>query len=264
MNNTLVNGLRIIELLAHRGEPTRLTQVARELGLSKSNVHRLLQGLTELAYVVRDPEMGTYTASIRLWELGSAVLAKLDLRQHAERPMESIAQTTGESVHLSVLDHNEVVYVHKVESSNPIRAYTQIGGRAPIHCVATGKTMLAFQSREFILETSLHLKAFTSNTITDSDKLLQQIEQIRGRGYGVNRGEWREGVYGVGTAIFDSRGHVIAAIGVSGPAARFTEDSIEKFADLLQRAAHEIMSKLGVVAPQHLLQLGRQPIRSGS
>jgi DNA-binding IclR family transcriptional regulator len=251
MNNTLVNGLRIIELLAHKHEPMSLSQIARALDLSKSNVHRLLKELSASAYVIRDQDSGAYTASIRLWELGSAVLSKLDLRRHAQHLMEALSQATGESVHLSVLDQNEVVYVHKVESQNPVRAYSQIGGRAPVYCVATGKAMLAFQSRKSILEMALHLTAHTANTITDAARLIEHLEQVRSQGYAVNAGEWREGVYGIGTPIFDSSGQAIAAIGLSGPAERFGHDQISRFAELLRQAAYDIMIKLGCYPPQN-------------
>lgn len=261
MNNTLINGLRIIELLAHKHEPMTLSQIARVLDLSKSNVHRLLGELSVRAYVIRDQDSSAYTASIRLWELGSAVLSKLDLRRHAEHLMETLAQATGESVHLSVRDQNEVVYVHKVESQNPIRAYTQIGGRVPIYCVSTGKAMLAHQSREFIHDVAVHLTAHTSNTITDPVRLLEQLEQIRCRGYAINAGEWREGVHGIGTSIFDGTGQAIAAIGLSGPAERFAPDRISHLVDLLQRAAYDIMEKLGSQPSQRaFLQLGRQSL----
>ena len=144
MNNTLLKGLAVVELLSRSARPLGLTQIGKELGMGKSNVHRLMQALVETRFVLRDDEHGTYTPSIKLWELGSAVLGKLDLRRHAERQMDALMELTGESVHLSVLDGIEVVYVHKVDSPTPVRAYTQIGGRVPAYCVATGKAQLAF------------------------------------------------------------------------------------------------------------------------
>lgn len=253
MNKTLIKGLQIIELLARSSTPLSLTEIARALDLTKSNVHRLLATLHESAYLIRDQDTGTYTASIRLWELGSAVLAKLDLRLHAAHLMESLAEQTDESVHLSIREHNEVVYVHKEDSPNPIRAYSQIGGRAPIHCVATGKAMLAFEPRESILRIAKNLQAHTGTTITDPEDLLVELERIRHQGYAINQGEWREGVYGVGVPIFDGVGQVIAAIGLSGPKDRFSSESIEAFADLLKLAAQDIMTKLGSNPAQRAL-----------
>jgi DNA-binding IclR family transcriptional regulator len=213
----------------------------------------LLIALTDSNYIIRNPDSGTYTASIRLWELGSAVLSKLDLRLHAAHLMESLAEQTGESVHLSIQDRDEVVYVHKVDSPNPIRAYSQIGGRAPIHCVATGKAMLAFKNRESILWSVRHLQAHTEHTITSPDAMLIETERIRRQGYALNAGEWREGVHGVGVPIFDGTGQVIAAIGLSGPKDRFTPEHIEECVDLLKQAAQDIMTNLGSNPSQHAL-----------
>ena len=81
MNNTLLKGLAILELLSHSDCPLTLTQIAAELGLAKSNAHRLLKALMETRFVLRDERDATYTPSIRLWELGSGALGKLDLRR---------------------------------------------------------------------------------------------------------------------------------------------------------------------------------------
>ncbi|MYN12437.1 helix-turn-helix domain-containing protein [Pusillimonas sp. TS35] len=253
MNNTLIKGLQVVEFLAHSDRQQSLTDIANNLGLAKSNVHRLLQALSELKYVIRDDVTGGYSASIKLWELGSAVLSKLDLKRHAEQWMSTLMDQTGETVHLSVLDEDEVVYVHKIESDNPIRAYTQIGGRIPAYCVATGKAMLAYRSDSMLQRIAGNLKPITPTTITSPKRFAQEIEKIRKQGYAVNRGEWREGVYGVAAPILDGSGQVIAAIGLSGPAARFRPQQIKGFADHLGRAAEAITLSLGGNQSYHAL-----------
>lgn len=244
MNKTLLKGLAIIELLAHSDRPLSLTEIASALGLVKSNVHRLMQGLAKAHYVIRDEDTLQYSASIKLWELGSAVLLKLDLRRHAEGVMEHLAAAIDETVHLSVLDQCEVVYLHKVESANPIRAYTQIGGRAPAYCVATGKALLAFRSNEHILRVTETMKAWTSATITDTADFFAEIARIRQSGFAINRGEWREGVHGVAVPIFDSEGNAIAAIGLSGPGQRFRPRQEREYAAELLAAAKKITQNM--------------------
>lgn len=244
MNNTLIKGLGIVELLAHSDRPLGLTEIANRLGMAKSNVHRLLQALTELRYVIRDEGTATYSASIKLWELGSAVLGRLDLRRHAEGWMERLMHDSGESVHLSVLDRGEVVYVHKIDSPNPVRAYTQIGGRALAHCVATGKAMLAFQPPTVLQRMSTGLESATANSIVEPARFLQEMDKVRRQGYAVNRGEWRESVHGVAAPIVDGHGQVFAAVGLSGPAERFKPQKVRSFAEMVQHAAAEISSSL--------------------
>jgi IclR family transcriptional regulator, KDG regulon repressor len=245
MNNTLLKGLAVLELLSRSDRPLNLTQIGRELGMVKSNVHRLMLALVETHFVLRDEDTGHYTASIKLWELGSAVLGKLDLRRHAERQMEALMSATSESVHLSVLDGLEVVYVHKVDSPNPVRAYTQIGGRAPAYCVATGKAQLAFSGSGLLQEIAGRLRRHTEHTVTDPEAFLRELRKVREQGWAVNRAEWRDNVWGVAAPIKDARGSVIAALGVSGPAERFRKTKLQSLGEAVVAAANDVAYALG-------------------
>jgi len=243
MNNTLLKGLGIIELLARSRGAMGVTDIARALGLPKSNAHRLLQALAAQRYVIRH-DGGSYSISIKLWELGSAALSGFDLRRHAEGVMDDLMEATGESVHLSVLDQKEVVYVHKVESLNPVRAYSQIGGRAAAHCVATGKAMIAFRTPQWLEAMSQDLVAYTPHTIVEPAAFVAEMVSVRRRGYAVNRCEWREAVSGVAAPIRDGIGNVIAAIGVSGPDARFKPRRLREFSERVVLAARELSEGL--------------------
>jgi IclR family KDG regulon transcriptional repressor len=244
MNNTLLKGLAVLELLSRSDKPLTLTQIGRELGMAKSNVHRLMGALVETRFVLRDEERGSYAASIKLWELGSAILAKLDLRRHAERQMEALMGETGESVHLSVLDGLEVVYVHKVDSLNPVRAYSQIGGRAPAYCVATGTAQLAFSAPSVLNEVAASLKAHTERTITDAEIFLREMRRVREQRFAINRAEWRDGVWGIASPVMDARGTAIAAVGISGPSARFRKAVIPAWTEAVMATAADVAHAL--------------------
>lgn len=230
MNNTLVKGLAMLEALARSGQALGVTELAARLGIPKSNVHRMLQALVALRYVLRDEASGSYRASIRLWELGSAVLAHFDLREAAGPRMEALLESTRETVHLSILDRDEVVYVHKLDSPEPVRAYSQIGGRVPAHCVATGKAMLAFQGEAFLAALSQRLERHSPRTLTDGAEFLREMKRVRSSGIAVNRGEWRERVWGVAAPIRGEGGRVVAAVGLSGPAERFRPARLKELA----------------------------------
>jgi DNA-binding IclR family transcriptional regulator len=159
-------------------------------------------------------------------------------------------ELTGESVHLSVLDGIEVVYVHKVDSASPVRAYTQIGGRVPAYCVATGKAQLAFAGDHVLESACAALKRHTDNTITGRGEFLKDMQKVRQRGYATNRAEWREGVWGIAAPIMDMRGFVIAAVGISGPASGFRKSVLSTWADAVMATAADISDALGS---------GRQP-----
>jgi DNA-binding IclR family transcriptional regulator len=260
LNNTLVKGLALLEVLARSDRPLGVTELARRLELGKSNVHRLLQALAELGYVRRHDPAGTYQASIRLWELGSAVLAHLDLREMAAPHMEALLERTRETVHLSVLDGDEVVYVHKLDSPEPVRAYSQIGGRAPAYCVATGKAMLAWQGEAALESLAGRLRRHSPKTIDDPQAFLREMERVRSAGYAVNRGEWRESVCGVAAPIRDPSGRVIAAIGLSGPAERLRPSLFKTFAEPVIEAARGVAASFAggapVPAPAHPAHFG--------
>src|SRR5690242_19224462 len=131
MDTTFVKGLTLIELLAKSDEPRGVTSLARELDLTKSNVHRLLTTLVATGYVRRDDANASYELSSKVWEIGLKVGSRFNLAKIARPRMTQLAELTGESVHLSVLDMAEVVYMDKIESLQPIRSYTSVGGRAP-------------------------------------------------------------------------------------------------------------------------------------
>lgn len=245
MNTTFVNGLALLEALARAGEPCGVSDLARQLQLTKSNVHRLLQTLNDRGYVQNLGASGRYEVTLKLWELGVEVLDKLDVKRVAFEPMERLVALTGETVHLSILDHGEVVYIDKVDSPQPVRAYSKVGGRAPCYCVATGKAMLAHASEATIEEVARRLHAHTPSTITDAQELRADLRRVRDCGYAINRGEWREGVCGVAAPIRDSRGAVIAAIGISGPVDRLRSRTIKQHVPAVVDVAASISARLG-------------------
>lgn len=244
MNNTLVKGLAILELVSRSDRPLNLTEISQRLGLVKSNVHRLLQGLVEQQVVRRDEKDGTYAPAIKLWELGAAALAKFDLRLYAEGAMDELAAQTGENVHLSVLDGRDVVYIHRVDCPHPIRAFAQVGSRAPAHCVATGKAQLAFGRKSLVDEIAASLVRYTEHTLSEPQAFLSEIGKVRRQGFAINRGEWREGVCGVAAPILGPHGAVVGGVSVGGPAMRFRRERMQEWAQAVVAAASRISHEL--------------------
>jgi len=138
-----------------------------------------------------------------------------------------------------------VIYLDKIESSEPVRAYTTVGGRAPAYAVATGKALLAWQRPELIEAVATGLKRHTATTLADRVLLGLELARIREQGFAVNLGEWRESVGGIAAPIRSADGRVDAAIGISGPRQRITPERIATFATLVIRAAAEISLRLG-------------------
>lgn len=245
MNNTLLKGLRLLEVLARLQSPAGVTALAMELGIGKSHAHRLLQGLVAAGYVRQDPSGGGYRASLKLWELACAMVSTPGLKSVAEPVMADLLARTRETVHLSVLDGDEVVYLHKLDSPQPVRAYSQVGGRAPAHCVATGKAMLAHQSAEVLQSLSSRLVRHSSRTVVEPEAFAREMQRVRRQGYAINRGEWRESVGGCAAAIFDASGRAIAAIGISGPMERLRLSTLRAGSADVMRAAAALTRAMG-------------------
>jgi DNA-binding IclR family transcriptional regulator len=250
MDKTLLKGLLVLEAIADQGgESVTIQALATQLGLTKSNAHRTLQTLAYAGYAVRDETTGNYRSTLKLFELGTKQLTRLDVRRFAGPIMRQLAETAQETIHLSILDSDTVIYIDKIDSPQPVRAYSVVGGRAPAHCVATGKVLLAFQTEDYLDRHLRELKGSTPATITDRAALRTELARIARFGYAVNRGEWRETVGGVAAPIFDGLGTVVAAIGISGPLERLGQKRIKVLIPDVLRAGGEISRALGYRRP---------------
>lgn len=258
MDSTLLKGLTVLEHLAASEAPRGVSELARALDLTKSNVHRTLQTLVAAGYVRATPA-GTYECTLKLFELASSVLARVDVRQVAERFMRSLADQTQETIHLSLLDGAEVIYLHKIESPQPVRAYSSIGGRAPAYCVASGKALLAYQE-EALAHLPDPLPTYTPRTITSLDMLRHELEQVRVQGFAINRGEWREGVCGLAAIVHDALRKPIASIGISGPSDRLDPAALRRFSDVVVDSARGLSRALGY----NPIDLAPRIIRTGA
>ena len=240
----------VLEAVAQQaGDSITIQALADQVGLTKSNTHRTLQTLAHAGYAVRDEATGNYRSTLKLFELGAQQLAHLDVRRFASPYMRRLADTAQETVHLSILDGDSVVYVDKIESAQPVRAYSVIGGRAPAYCVATGKVLLAFQSDNYVSVHVNELKSFTPATIIDHAALATELARIARAGYAVNRGEWRDTVGGIAAPVFDGFGAAVAAIGISGPMERLSQKRVKTLVPDVLSAGRDISRALGYRRP---------------
>ena len=243
MDKTLLKGLQVLEALARSTGPRGVSDLAKELALTRSNMHRTLRTLVESG-MVRQEDSGAYACTLKLFELGSAVPARSDLAGLADPIMLTLADATNETVHLSALEGGDVIYLHKIDSTHPVRAYTTVGGRAPAYCVATGKALLAFQSDSYLGRYEDTLQRFTPKTLADLEALRAELREVRRQGFALNRGEWRDSVCGVAAPVFGVGGRAVAALGLSGPASRLGE-RLDDFAGQITAAARELTQKMG-------------------
>jgi len=245
VDKSITKMFALIEVLSRSEQPRGVSELARELSFTKTNVYRLLRTLEANGFARQTGELGRYELTLKLWELGTRLVSRLDVKKESAGFLSRLASATQETVHLSIPDGMEAVYIDKIESAEPVRAFTKIGARAPIYCVATGKAMLAFMPPEQIAKLKSQLKRHTDTTITDMTTLQKELAQIRRQGFAEYRAEWREGVNGIAAPIRDMNGTVVAAVGIAGPATRLTPETFPRVAPLIVDAAAAISQRLG-------------------
>lgn len=247
MEKTLLKGLQVLEALAQSAEPRGVTELAAQLGITKANAHRLLRTLLSAQYVIQDPTSGRYALSMRMWEMGVAVLSSLELSDVARPRLRELCDEADESVQLAILQGTDIVYIDKADSRHPLRATTTVGGRVPAYTVSTGKALLAYTSGTAGMR--FPLKRFTASTLATRELLEHEFAQILEAGYAINRGEWREGVWGIAAPIRDMHGSIVAAVDVWGPELRFRGTSTTRLARQVMACAADISHALGFRAP---------------
>ena len=155
-------------------------------------------------------------------------------------------ENTGETLHLALLDHQTVLYINIIESQRAIRMGYKIGTRAPVHCTAVGKALIAFQPQEVIEATIAHgLPGRTTATITDPRAFRQELAEVRARGYALEDEEIETGLRSIAAAVRNYSGNVVAAIGIAGPAHRMTKKVLLSYARDLVEAADAVSLRLG-------------------
>jgi DNA-binding IclR family transcriptional regulator len=259
-SRSLHRALDILEFLARNGRPVTLAEITDAVESPKATLHRLLATLQSRGYVSQEPRTGRYAAGIRCFELGSMWAQQLDLRMVAAPLLAELNERTGEMVHLAVYEHGDVVYVDKLESSQPIAPRSYVGRRCPAYCVSTGRALLAYMPADEIERVLAEpLPSYTERTLTDPDGLLALLEDVRRTGFATNDGSYRDGVCGIAAPIRDHTGGVVASVGCCLPESRFGGERLDLLRDATLAAAEGISGRLGWVVAEGITTGGRRP-----
>ena len=155
--------------------------------------------------------------------------------------MRPVRDAIGETVHLGVPEGPELVIIGRLDGTQPLRAFLQLGTRAPLHGSAGGRAILAAMTDDEVeLVLDAGIRRYTSRTITDRGRILRAVQQTRERGYAVNEGEWRTDIAAVAAAVLDRSRRPVAAISVSLPLNRYAEMDHATIAGLVMPAAARV------------------------
>ncbi|ELY58685.1 IclR family transcriptional regulator [Natronolimnohabitans innermongolicus] len=226
----------ILEALKEE-EGVTITELTRRTDLSKSTAYRHLATLTDMGYVIeRD---GEYYIGFRLVEISEQARTRKTGYTAAKRKVFELGQETDERAVFIVEEAYDAVYVYRHGSLTN----TMIGKRRPLHCMASGKVILAEWTDDEVdaFIDARGLDAHTDHTITDRDSLYAELDRIRDRGYATNNEEFMEGMGGVAVPVFTPDDELLGALAVFGPASRFTGEYVhDELPDRLRDKAGEI------------------------
>jgi len=237
---TVAKAFQILERIAASGHSPSLSDLSHELGISKSTVHGITAALEAAGAVVRDHRTKRYSLGPTLFELGSAVHSRLDLKDTARPVMQALMERTAESVFLGIRNNDHVAIIDIVESHQDLKITAPVGTRIPLLAGATGKVFLAglpeARARELIEDRGLH--PYTEHTITDPGRYLAELELARRNGYALDHEEYISGVHAVAAPIAGAQ--PAAAIWVVGFTPSLGTDRMTQVAAATLEAARAI------------------------
>ncbi len=244
---SLARALSLLEVLGEDDDGYRLVDLAQRVGLPASTTHRLLTTLEQRRFVQFDRESGLWHIGVQCFSVGAVFLRRRNLVAQSLPFMRRLRDDLGETANLGVVDQGEVVFLTQVESRQMMRAITRPGGRAPMHCSGLGKALLAALPEADVAEIlKTHgLTRLTTRSIARPAQLREALETVREAGYAVDDEEHAVGLRCVAAAVYDEHGTAVAAISVSGPAARIADRRISEYGRAVRAAAAGVTAALG-------------------
>ncbi len=207
--------LRLIELLCESEEPLGVSDIGQRLKLNKNMTFRLLRTLHAEGWIVQE-DGPKYRMSLRPFHHTSKPVARMNLRTAAEGPLHELWRSAGESTYLVVLDGNRMLVLDHLDSTRDVRIAAKVGARYRLHCAAPGKVLLAHAGRSLLEELANEgFHRFTVHTMTTIDELREDLAKIIERGYALDLEEYADGLLCFAVPIFDYRGQVVGAVGIS-------------------------------------------------
>lgn len=253
----LDRAVNILEFISRQNDgEAGLPELAAALNLHKTTAHRIAQVLESRGLLRRGPNSNRYRLGLHLYDLGCRALDQVNLCDEARPIMTRVAFEVGETTHLAVLDRAEVLYIERVEAQRSLTMGSKLGARNPVHCTALGKAILAWSPEAEVdqILAGRRLEARTRNTITSALSLKRELGRIRERGFAIDDEEIEAGIRCISAPVLNPMNRAVAAISVSGPAARITPSRFQFVGKAILKAAKDLSAYVGhpAIAPRSL------------
>jgi IclR family acetate operon transcriptional repressor len=243
--------LSIIETLAEDDEGYRLSDLAIRTGLSTSTVHRLLGTLESRRFVQFDRSQSKWHVGARCFTVGATFARRRNFAAQAIPYLRKLRDLTRETANLAVVDDEFIVVLSRMESREIMRSLTKLGGRVAMVASGVGKAVLATYSNEDVSAIIHHhgMPRLTEKSIVRPGELFKELEKIRRQGYAVDDEEACRGLRCVAAVVYNDCAEPLAAISVSGMAARLTDERLPQLGQTVREVAAELTAALGGVMP---------------
>jgi IclR family transcriptional regulator, acetate operon repressor len=242
---TLGKAVALLDLVARADNPPRFTDLLKLTGQPRGSLHRQLRHLVLEGLIDLSPD-GGYTPGLRLLQFASRAWARNSFRLVAEPHLTHLHEMTGETVHLGVLRDCEIVYLDKIESRQAVRMHSQVGNSAPAYCTGVGKAALSCLD-----DADLHARcarmafhAYTPGTLGCAQDLMDDIANIRARGFAFDLEEHQPGIRCVAAAIHAPAAGILGGVSVTAPAFRAGSEQLDAWAEPVCRAARAIVADI--------------------
>ena len=251
-SQSLERGLAILSAFRSGQPQLGVSELGREVGLSRSTTHRYVATLATLGYLQQDDSTKKYRLGPRVLDLGFSAINSMEVREVAAPHLRRLSDETGFTVNMAILDGNDIVYVERCRSTRPgqreIDLNLHVGSRLPAYCTSLGKVLLAHLP-PLLQEAALEGIDFTRrgpNTITSRSALLAELERVRAQGLATNNEELAYGLRSIAAPIFDYRGDAVAAINLAVHSSMVSmQDLVARLGGTVRRAAADVSTHLG-------------------
>jgi IclR family acetate operon transcriptional repressor len=255
-----------ILLCFSKDKPTlSLTEIADQVGMHKSTIHRLLATLESKRFITRDKTTGSYQLGFLFIEFASIMLHGLDVQHWALPYLQQLSLRSGETVDLAILNNDHVVYLQVVESSQRIKIAAAVGEQLPAYCTATGKAFLAYLPEDQVRTIlSRGMTKYTEHTVASAEELFNSFREIRSRGFAISQQEYEKDINAVAAPIMDATGLPIAVIAIVGPSYRMSQDRMLELGQIILETAEAIAHEVGISALPVILPRLIVPSKDGN
>lgn len=251
-SQSLERGLAILSSFHSHRPLIGVSDLSRELELSRSTAHRYVATLATLGYLQRDPDTKRYRLGPKVLDLGFSALNSMDLLEIAAPYLRRLSDETQHTVNLAILDDTDVVYIERCRTSRPGQAEIDlnlhVGARLPAYCTAMGKAILAFVPEERLEAIIEHIDFAQRgpNTLTDSRAFREELNRIRASRIAVNDEELAYGLRSIAAPIHARSGEVLAALNLAVHRTMVSIDElIARYGPAVAQTAHDISFNMG-------------------